>query len=34
MMYKSYRITNGKPKWIIMDNNTIVNRDPTKEEKI
>lgn len=31
--YKSYRIINGKGKWIIIDENEkIVNRDPTKEE--
>lgn len=31
--YKSYRIINGKPKWIISDKNgSIVNKEPNKED--
>lgn len=31
--YKSYRIIDGKPKWVIVDENgDIVNRSPNKEE--
>lgn len=32
-LYKSYRIIDGKPRWIIVDENgNIVNKNPTKEE--
>lgn len=33
MEYKSYRIIDGRPRWVIIDENgKIVNRCPTKEE--
>lgn len=33
MKYKSYRIINGKPRWVIVDENgNIVNRNPTEDE--
>lgn len=32
MIYKSKRIINGKAIWVIVDNDTIINRNPTKEE--
>jgi len=31
--YKSYRIIDGKPRWVIVDNTgNIINRNPSKEE--
>jgi len=33
MKYKSYRIIDGKPRWVVVDGNeTIINRSPSKEE--
>jgi hypothetical protein len=29
--YKSYRIIDGKPKWVIEDENGDINKSPTKE---
>jgi len=31
--YKSYRIIDGKPRWVIVDETSkIVNRNPSKDE--
>lgn len=33
MIYKSYRIVDGRPRWVIIDENeNIVNRNPNKDK--